>query len=80
MFNLLPVYPLDGGRALRSALRKICRDPERIENAIAVIFGIGAVIFGFCVKIGILPLGVMLFIFLQKFLANGTENRYNREK
>ncbi len=80
MFNLLPIYPLDGGRALRAVLCKICRNPQRIEKGIAIAFAIVVVILGFYVRIGVLPLVVILFIFLQKFLANSEENSYNRGK
>lgn len=78
MFNLLPVYPLDGGRALRVVLCKICGNPHRIERGIAIALAIVVFILGFYARIGILPLGMLLFIFLQKFLANGRKNRYNR--
>ncbi len=81
MFNLVPVYPLDGGRALRAILQKFCRqekNADRIEKGIAIFFALISAALGIYVDFGTLPLGMMLFIFLQKFLAKDRESRYNR--
>ncbi len=34
LYNLLPVYPLDGGRAVRCIAGLICREPERTAERI----------------------------------------------
>lgn len=80
MFNLVPVYPLDGGRALRAILQKFCREKNavRIENGIAIVLTVISAAIGIRAGLGILPLGMLLFIFLQKFLAKNMECRYNR--
>ena len=81
MFNLVPVYPLDGGRALRAILQKFCRrekTEDRIEQGIALLFAAISVALGIYVGVGLLPLGMMVFIFLQKFLAKDVQSRYNR--
>src|SRR4030067_3422695 len=48
-FNLLPAYPLDGGRVLRSALwewKKNIRWATRIASQIGAGFGIALIVFG----------------------------------
>ena len=38
MFNLLPIWPMDGGRALRALLSN-CWDAEKAERSVAVVSG-----------------------------------------
>ena len=80
MFNLLPLYPLDGGRVLRAILYRFVQNPQHIERWIAIVFFVFFLLVGIYAQIGFFPLGLLLFLFLQKFLANSRENRYNREK
>ena len=49
-FNLLPAFPLDGGRVLRSilwGLKKNIRWATRVSSSIGTVFGILLIVFGF---------------------------------
>ena len=78
MFNLLPIYPLDGGRALRAIFSE--RLAKCVEWAVLLLLGAVCLYFGLVLRLGFVPIGVMACIFVQKCLANRKENRYNRGK
>jgi len=73
VYNLLPIYPLDGGRALRCAAamrlrpetgEKICDVAEKLCKTALIGLGIYATV---VLKLGILPvLGVCIVLFKTK--------------
>lgn len=62
LYNLLPIFPLDGGRAMRCVLgERICQIVEWCVLVFIVLFAIYAAIF---LKLGMLPLlfaGILFF-------------------
>lgn len=88
LFNLLPVYPLDGGRALRCVLIRYIRgeQAERISDLIGSVVVIGICVVGIVgsilFRVGVFPILVSSFVALrgiyEKYLANRSHIRYNR--
>lgn len=81
LYNLLPVYPYDGGRALRCGIRLLLPDKwaEWICRSVecACLTGVGILgIYGtFVLKMGILPM-VIFFLFLHR--SHGMKNSLQR--
>lgn len=75
-FNLLPIYPLDGGRALRCAASMLLQ-PEAARR-LCLILRLGAqtvmavicIYLSFGLGLGIAPLAVLLLLVGKKDLAN----------
>ena len=81
VFNLIPAYPLDGGRVLRSILWRIKNDlrwATRVSSSIGAGFGIFLIVFGvFRVLFGNFIGGMWLFL-IGLFLQNAARNSYQQ--
>ena len=88
VYNLLPVYPLDGGRALHSAVLMLlpCDRAERFflhfERAVIAFAVIAAAVSAFVLDLGVIPvLAVLILLYRvkrEKSLANCGCRGYNR--
>jgi Zn-dependent protease len=81
VFNLLPAFPLDGGRVLRAALwqwKKNLRWATRIASRIGTGFGIFLILIGiFYVVMGSIINGIWLFM-IGMFLRNAAQMSYQQ--
>lgn len=61
-YNLIPIYPLDGGRAVRGVLNKLFSESlavqieKWLENGILILFVLLGLYAVFCMKLGLIPL------------------------
>ncbi len=83
LFNLLPIYPLDGGRLIR-CLGAGKRVTVCIEYAVIISMMLVGIYLCFYLRMGFLPL-VMVFaviyrVFVEKLLAKRRDFEYNRWK
>jgi Zn-dependent protease len=81
IFNMVPAFPLDGGRVLRSIVWAITRDLRRsthVATALGKIFGYGMAGYGVAVIFVFHdPWGIWM-IFLGWMVANAAEQSYRR--
>jgi Zn-dependent protease len=63
VFNLLPAYPLDGGRVLRAGLWRYWGDRLRATDAAAAVGGF--------LGTALMALGIFAFLFIPAFPLNG---------
>ncbi len=61
-YNLIPIYPLDGGRAFRSCLHKLFSEKTSrqieiwVENSVLILFLLLGMYCVLCLKLGLIPL------------------------
>ena len=81
IFNLLPGYPLDGGRMLRSALwywKKDIRWATRISSQIGAAFGLGLILLGVVSFILGNFIGGIWWVLIGFFLRNAAQISYQQ--
>jgi Zn-dependent protease/predicted transcriptional regulator len=80
-FNLLPAFPLDGGRLLRAGLWKRKNDIRRATRTASRIgsgFGIGLIVLGFVSIVRGAFIGGMWWILIGMFLRNASRMSYQK--
>ncbi len=80
-FNLIPAFPLDGGRVLRSVLWKIkgnLRWATRVSSQVGSGFGIFLIIFGFMRIFSGNFIGGMWFALIGLFVQNAAKMSYQQ--
>lgn len=81
VFNLLPAFPLDGGRMLRSALwglKKNIRWATRVSSRIGAGFGIALMVLGFARVLWGDFISGMWFFLIGTFLQNAAKMSYQQ--
>lgn len=80
-FNLLPAFPLDGGRVLRSALwnwKANLRWATRISSQIGSVFGIALIVFGVLNLFQKNFIGGIWFFVIGMFLRSASQMSYKQ--
>ncbi|MGB9959754.1 MAG: CBS domain-containing protein [Candidatus Bathyarchaeales archaeon] len=80
-FNLLPAFPLDGGRVLRAGIwhwKKNLLQATRIATRVGVFFSYALIFWGFIFVIAGAFIGGLWFILIGWFLKNGAESSYQQ--
>jgi Zn-dependent protease/CBS domain-containing protein len=80
-FNLLPAFPLDGGRILRSILwgaRDNLRWATRVSSSIGAAFGLGLIFLGVLQFIGGNVIGGVWMFLIGLFLRNAAQMSYQQ--
>lgn len=81
IFNLIPGYPLDGGRMLRSVLwhwKKNIRWATRISSEIGAAFGLGLILLGVVSFIFGNIIGGIWWVLIGFFLRNASQMSYQQ--
>ncbi len=80
-FNLLPAFPLDGGRVLRSILwgaKDNLRWATRVSSAIGAAFGVGLIVLGIFQFISGNVIGGLWMFLIGLFLRNAAQMSYQQ--
>jgi len=80
-FNLIPAFPLDGGRILRAGIwnwKKDLLKATRIATNVGVFFAYLMIFGGFLLIIGGVFIGGLWFILIGWFLKSGAESSYRQ--
>jgi Zn-dependent protease/CBS domain-containing protein len=80
-FNLLPAFPLDGGRILRSILwgaKDNLRWATRVSSSIGAAFGLGLIFLGILQFIGGNVIGGVWMFLIGMFLRNAAQMSYQQ--
>jgi len=81
VFNLVPAYPLDGGRMFRAALwawRKNLREATRIASRVGSFFGLGLMVLGVLAFLGGDVIGGMWSFLIGAFLRGAATTSYRQ--
>lgn len=80
-FNLIPAFPLDGGRVLRAALWKWKEDLKwatRVTSTIGTAFGVGLIVLGVASFLTGNVVGGVWWFILGMFLRNAAQMSYQQ--
>ncbi len=82
LFNLIPVYPLDGGRALFCVLCGLFDEETlgKIQFAVCMIFGAGMFFLGILCsfRMGIAPVVWVAYLLFRAFWKNSLQTKQSR--
>lgn len=80
LFNLIPAFPLDGGRILRALIWKFsgdCRKATRIASNTGTFFGYLMIFYGMYIALGGYVLNGIWLIFIGWFISRESQSSYD---